>query len=95
MSRVRIVPVAKASRHGALNDDASAVMFHCRITYWMAGLSHDPEDFFRYLAIAFSADLVMSAVMRSSVFVTSSPVISEVWAASAVVTSSAQFVDDI
>lgn len=40
------------------------------ITYWMADLSHSPANYFRFLTIAFSADLVMSSMFRATVFLT-------------------------
>ena len=44
----------------------------------MAGLSLDPGDFFRYLAVAYSTDMVMAALFRVCVFLTPSVIVGEV-----------------
>jgi hypothetical protein len=44
----------------------------------MAGLSHSAADFFRYLVVALSADICMSALFRSSVFLTPNAIIAQV-----------------
>ena len=62
------VPVVMSVSCGDVTRDT--VFASCRISYWMADLSHSPANYFRFLTIAFSADLVMSSMFRATVFFT-------------------------
>jgi hypothetical protein len=61
--------------------DGLCPFFSFRVSYFMSGLSRDSEDYFLFIAVAFSMDTAVAAFYRFSVYLSPTALLAEVRAA--------------
>jgi hypothetical protein len=53
-------------------------VFPFRVSYFMSGLSRDAEDYFLFIAVAFSVDTAVAAFYRFGVYLSPTALLAEV-----------------